>query len=52
MGDALGFDFGFVDYVKHGWENSEMPRKPSFVMLEANKYNLRYSVLFTLLSAT
>lgn len=45
MGDTLGFDFGFVGYVKPGWENSEMPREPSFVMLEANKYNLRYSVL-------
>lgn len=36
MGDVLGFDFGFVDNVKHGWESSERPRESSFVMLEAN----------------
>lgn len=38
MEDALGFDyFGFVDYTQHGWESSEIPGEPFFVMIKANK---------------
>jgi len=38
MEDALGFDyFGFVDYTQHGWERSEIPGEPSFVMIKARK---------------